>query len=81
MEWPELAETAAGCAACGLCAGRKHSTLRMLDQPVQADWLVVGDPPDEDEDSVGQAFVEQPGLLLDNMLKAVAASRGGRGRH
>jgi DNA polymerase len=80
LEWSALVETAAACQACGLCAGRKHSTLRLPDQAVQADWLVVGDPPDEDEDRLGQAFAEQPGLLLDNMLKAVGASRSGQGR-
>jgi DNA polymerase len=80
LAWPDLVETASACQACGLCAGRKHSTLRMPDQPVQADWMVVGDPPDEDEDRMGQPFVEQTGLLLDNMLKAVGASRSGRGR-
>lgn len=80
LEWSDLVETAAACQACGLCAGRKKSTLRMPDQPVPADWMVVGDPPDEDEDRLGQAFVEQTGVLLDNMLKAVDASRSGQGR-
>lgn len=80
LEWSDLVETASACQACGLCAGRKHSTLRMPDQPLQTDWLVVGDPPDEDEDRLGQPFVEQSGLLLDNMLKAVGASRSGQGR-
>ena len=80
LAWSDLAETASACQACGLCVGRKHSTLGMPDQPVQADWMVVGDPPDEDEDRLGQPFVEQPGLLLDNMLKAVGAGRSGQGR-
>ena len=80
MAWSALVETATACQACGLCGGRKHPTLRVPDQPAQADWLVVGDPPDEDEDRLGQPFVEQPGLLLDNMLKAVGARRGGQGR-
>jgi DNA polymerase len=77
--WPALQQAAATCQACSLCAGRKHSTLH---PPLvaQADWLVVGDPPDEDEDRLAQPFVEQAGLLLDNMLKAVGASRTGAGR-
>ena len=77
LDWEALASTAAGCDACGLCAGRKNSTLQAA--PGQRDWLVVGDPPEEDEDRVGQAFVEAPGLLLDNMLKAMGASRSGTG--
>ena len=40
----------------------------------------MGDPPDEDEDRLGQPFVEQAGALLDNMLKAAGASRGGVAR-
>jgi uracil-DNA glycosylase family 4 len=78
MDWNGLADTAAACESCGLCAGRKHATLQPAQQ-AQADWMVVGDPPEEDEDSAAQAFVEAPGLLLDNMLKAVGASRTGSG--
>ncbi len=75
-----LRAAAATCQACGLCAGRKNSTLQLPDTVVQADWLVLGDPPDEDEDRMGQPFVEQAGVLLDNMLKAVGANRSGAGR-
>jgi len=82
LDWEALADTAASCQACGLCAGRKHATLQPV--PGQRDWMVVGDPPEEDEDRTAQAFVESPGLLLDNMLKAVCASRsdtGAQGAH
>lgn len=75
-----LRQSAAACRACGLCSGRKHTTLQLPDPPVQADWLVLGDPPDADEDRLGQPFVEQTGVLLDNMLKAAGASRNGQGR-
>lgn len=75
-----LRDAAAACKACGLCAGRKNTTLHLPDTVVQADWLVLGDPPDEDEDRTGQPFAEQAGLLLDNMLKAVGVSRTGQGR-
>ncbi len=80
LDGPALVQAAAQCQACGLCAGRKNTTLAMPDSAVQADWLVLGDPPDEDEDRQGQPFVEQAGLLLDNMLKAVGASRSGVAR-
>lgn len=79
LDWPALAEMASTCQACGLCAGRKQSTLKAPSIATQADWLVVGDPPDEDEDRAGQPFVEATGILLDNMLKAVGASRTGSG--
>lgn len=77
---PALRAAAASCSACGLCAGRKNSTLHIPDAPLQADWLVLGDPPDADEDRLGQPFAEQTGVLLDNMLKAVGVSRTGQGR-
>jgi DNA polymerase len=80
LKWSELAQTAANCQACGLCAGRKNSTLQELQTAVQSDWLVLGDPPDEDEDRLGQPFAEQAGILLDTMLKAVGARRGGEAR-
>lgn len=79
LDWPALAEMASACQACGLCTGRKQSTLQAPSTAAQADWLVVGDPPDEDEDRAGQPFVEATGILLDNMLKAVGASRTGTG--
>ena len=80
LDWPALAQAAATCQACGLCAGRKNTTLLAAETPVQADWLVLGDPPDEDEDRLGQPFAEQTGVLLDNMLKAIGATRTGAGR-
>jgi len=80
LDWPALADAAAACQACGLCTGRKHSTLCDPGQPLQADWMVVGDPPDEDEDRLGQPFADQAGVLMDNMLKAVGASRSGQAR-
>src|SRR3990167_2273898 len=55
LDWEALADTAASCQACGLCAGRKHATLQPA--PGQRDWLVVGDPPEGDEDrtEIGRA--------------------------
>ena len=71
---PSLAEQAAACQACALCHSRKHATLQ---EPVgQADWLVLGDPPDDDEDRLGQPFAGDSGVLLDAMLRAVGARRG-----
>ena len=76
--WPALGQAVAACQVCTLCQGRKNTVLGS--GAVRADWLVVGDPPDEDEERAGIAFAGQAGQLLDNMLKAVGASRGGEGR-
>ena len=79
LDWHALEDATAVCQACSLCAGRKNSTLSASAAPAQADWMVVGDPPDEDEDRAGTPFAEQAGILLDNMLKAVGARRNGIG--
>ena len=75
MDWDALARTAADCQACGLCAGRSRSMLS-AQAGRRARWMVVGDPPDEDEDFAGQPFTGEAGLLLANMLKAAGATRG-----
>lgn len=81
MDWPTLADTVANCQACQLCAGRRAPVFDTAQAvPVQADWLVVGEPPDESEERQGTAFADQAGQLLDNMLKAVGASRQGAQR-
>ena len=78
LGWDTLTQTVAACQACALCGSRKTTTLRAPAQ-AQMDWMVVGDPPDEDEDREGQPFAQAQGVLLDNMLKAVGASRSGSG--
>lgn len=75
MDWDALARTAAGCQACGLCAGRSRSMLN-AQAGRRARWMIVGDPPDEEQDAAGQPFTGEAGLLLSNMLKAVGATRG-----
>jgi uracil-DNA glycosylase len=78
LAWAALADAASSCQACGLCAGRTHTTLQATAVP-QADWLVVGDAPTEEDDQLGQPFTGAAGQLLDNMLKAVGAQRGAAG--
>ncbi|MGH6626820.1 MAG: uracil-DNA glycosylase [Burkholderiaceae bacterium] len=73
MDWPALRSAVAGCQACALCAGRKNAVPGAGGAP--ADWLIVGDAPDENEDLQGQPFVGPAGQLLDNMLKALKLDR------
>ncbi|MFT7116027.1 MAG: uracil-DNA glycosylase family 4 [Rhodoferax sp.] len=77
MDWPTLAQAVAACGACPLCQGRRGPVFggTQVGAPRQADWLVVGDPPDEAEERAGLPFADQAGLLLDNMLKALGLSR------
>ncbi len=78
MDWSQLRQAVAGCTACGLCEGRKGAVFSIDPAPVQADWLIVGEPPDEQEERAGTPFVGPSGQLLDNMLHAVQCSRHGQ---
>ncbi|MEO7391809.1 MAG: uracil-DNA glycosylase [Ramlibacter sp.] len=73
MEWDALEQTVAECRACKLCAGRRNTVFGAGDR--QADWLIVGEAPGENEDLQGEPFVGQAGKLLDNMLKALGLDR------
>jgi DNA polymerase len=77
--WPALVARVAQCQACALHAGRTQCVLREDAAPVQADWLLVLDPPEEDEERERSPVVGDAALLLDNMLKAVGVSRRGSG--
>jgi len=73
MAWDALADAVSGCRACKLCDGRRKTVFGVGD--VQADWLVVGEAPGEQEDLQGEPFVGQAGRLLDNMLAALGLDR------
>jgi DNA polymerase len=73
MEWDALAQAVADCRACKLCDSRRNTVFGVGD--TQADWLVVGEAPGENEDLQGEPFVGQAGKLLDNMLGALGVSR------
>ena len=77
MDWPALRETVAACTACKLCQGRTR-TVFGVGHP-QADWMVVGEAPGEQEDAQGEPFVGKSGQLLDNMLRAIGVSRDATG--
>ena len=76
MDWPALREAVAGCQACKLCERRRNTVFGVGDE--QADWLIVGEAPGENEDIQGEPFVGQAGKLLDNMLKALQLDRRNR---
>ncbi len=79
MDWPALTQAVQTCTACGLCEGRKAPVFVSDPAPSQADWLIVGEAPDEQEERAGSPFVGEAGQLLDNMLRAVLCQRDGRG--
>jgi uracil-DNA glycosylase len=74
LDWPELRAAVAACTACRLCEGRRQ-TVFGVGNP-RAHWMVVGEAPGEQEDRQGEPFVGKSGQLLDNMLRAIALTRG-----
>ena len=73
LDWDALREAVTACRACGLCQGRTQTVFGVGDR--QADWMVVGEAPGEQEDLKGEPFVGPSGQLLDNMLKTIGLSR------
>ena len=74
IDWPQLKARVAGCTDCKLRAGCSQTVFGVGDE--QAEWLLVGEAPGAEEDRLGEPFVGQAGKLLDNMLAAIALSRG-----
>jgi DNA polymerase len=76
LDWTALTETVRACQACAVCSGRTHATLLPpAENQTLCDWMVVGDPPDEDEDRAGAPFAGPDGVLLANMLRALGLHR------
>lgn len=77
MDWPALREAVAGCEACGLCRSRRNTVFGVGHE--QAQWMIIGEAPGEQEDRQGEPFVGKAGQLLDNMLRAVGLTRAEAG--
>jgi uracil-DNA glycosylase len=73
MGWDELADAVATCRACALCESRQQTVFGVGHR--QAQWMLIGEAPGEQEDLQGEPFVGKAGQLLDNMLRAVGLTR------
>jgi uracil-DNA glycosylase len=73
LDWDALAESVASCTRCRLCEKRTNTVFGVGNR--EADWMVIGEAPGENEDRQGEPFVGQAGKLLDNMLRALSLSR------
>ena len=73
MPWPALREAVAECKACGLCQSRRQTVFGV--GHAEADWMIVGEAPGEQEDLKGEPFVGAAGHLLDSMLGALKLTR------
>ena len=73
LDWQQLQASVAGCRACGLCEGRKQTVFGVGHENAQ--WMIVGEAPGEQEDREGEPFVGTAGQLLDSMLRAIGLTR------
>jgi uracil-DNA glycosylase len=74
LDWDALAERVASCTRCRLCEKRTNTVFGVGDR--EADWMLIGEAPGENEDRQGEPFVGQAGKLLDNMLRSLTLARG-----
>ncbi|HET8695308.1 MAG TPA: uracil-DNA glycosylase [Aquabacterium sp.] len=73
MDWPALREAVAHCRACDLCGSRTQTVFGV--GHIEAQWMIVGEAPGEQEDKQGEPFVGRAGQLLDRMLAALDLTR------
>jgi uracil-DNA glycosylase family 4 len=73
LDWDALAARVSNCQRCRLCERRTNAVFGVGDR--EADWMLIGEAPGENEDKLGEPFVGQAGKLLDSMLRAVTLSR------
>ena len=71
--WQQLSDEVSQCQHCELCQHRHQTVFGSGNQ--QADWLIVGEAPGEQEDLQGQPFIGVAGKLLTEMLRAIHLSR------
>jgi len=71
--WDELQAQVASCTRCPLHQGRTQTVFGVGDR--NADWMVIGEAPGEQEDLKGEPFVGPAGLLLNEMLRAIGLLR------
>lgn len=73
MDWPALREAVAACQACALCESRRQTVFGV--GHIEAEWMIVGEAPGEQEDKQGEPFVGRAGVLLDRMLESLKLTR------
>lgn len=73
MQWDELIQACNTCTACGLCSTRHNVVIGVGNE--QADIMLIGEGPGEQEDLQGVPFVGPAGKLLDDMLSIIDLDR------
>lgn len=73
LNWTQLEAACQTCNRCGLCRTRTKVVFGV--GPKEADILLVGEGPGQQEDLTGEPFVGPAGQLLDDMLSIIDLSR------
>ncbi len=73
LDWSGLKQACSSCCACGLCETRHHVVFGIGNE--NADIMLVGEGPGEQEDLSGIPFVGPAGKLLDEMLSIIDLDR------
>lgn len=73
MTLDELEIKCQSCTACELCTGRTNLVFGVGKK--DADIMLIGEGPGENEDLQGQPFVGRSGQLLDKFLASIDLSR------
>ena len=71
--WDAIIDTIQACTACELSQSCTQKVPGIGNR--QADLLIVGEGPGQDEDMRGEPFVGRSGQLLDRMLRAIGIER------
>lgn len=73
MNWDQLQQACKNCTKCGLCETRTNVVFGVGNR--NADIMLIGEGPGEQEDLQGQPFVGPAGKLLDDMLSIIDLDR------
>lgn len=73
MTLDELEKECKSCRKCGLCEGRTNLVFGVGNK--NAEIMLIGEGPGENEDLQGEPFVGRSGKLLDKFLESINLSR------
>ena len=73
LDWDALEARVSACHLCELSETRTRTVFGVGNQ--QADLMIIGEAPGEEEDRQGEPFVGRAGKLLDAMLNAIGFAR------